>query len=410
LKGTLMTIPLLENRRIILGVTGSIAAYKSAELASMLTQAGTLVDVVLTEAGQRFVSALTFQSLTGRHAYTDSDLWGEEGHIVHVRVAEGADLLMVAPATANTIAKLAHGQADSLLAVVALAAGCPLLIAPAMDAGMYANPATQANVELLRSRGAIFIGPVEGRMASGMTGLGRMAEPEELLGHIRLALGQRGALSGRKVVVTAGGTHEPIDPVRELANRSSGKQGFALAQAAIDRGAEVILIAGPAHLPTPVGARRVDVHTAAEMRDAVLEAVKDSAALIMAAAVADFRPVELKVSKIKRRANSPQLVLEKTDDILGLVMEQRAQSGAPQVVIGFAAESEDLVANARAKLEERGLSMIVANDITATDAGFEVDTNRVALVHDDGGVVELPLMSKAGVADIVLNGVVRMLT
>jgi hypothetical protein len=220
-------IALLEARRILLGVTGSIAAYKAAELASQLTQAGAQVDAVLTEAAQRFVSALTFQSLTGRQAYTEADLWGTEAHVLHVGLAQGADLLVIAPATADTLAKLAQGRADTLLTLTALAATCPLLLAPAMDAGMYGHPATQANLEILRSRGAILVGPVEGRMASGLVGPGRMVEPAELMGHIRLALGRNGPLTGRKVVVTAGGTQEPLDPVRALTNHSSGKQGCA---------------------------------------------------------------------------------------------------------------------------------------------------------------------------------------
>lgn len=390
-------------------MTGSIAAYKAVDLASRLTQAGALVDVILTEAAQKFVSPLTFRSVTGRPAYTDADLWGQEAHILHVGLAEDTELLVIAPATANTLAKLASGQADSLLTVSALTARCPLVLAPAMDTGMFEHPATQANLETLRQRGAYIAGPAEGRMASGLVGLGRMLEPAELLGHIRLALGRGGPLGGRKIVVTAGGTQEPIDPVRAIVNRSSGKQGFALAQAALDRGAAVQLVSGPTHLETPVGAERIDVTTAEEMRTAVLAATGQADALLMAAAVADFRPSRTVPEKIKRGRGTPEVRLEPTVDILGEVMAQREKSGRPAVVVGFAAESQDLRTNARTKLQAKGLSLIVANDITDPNAGFAVDTNRVTLIDASGTLQELPLMSKAEVAEAVLQRVVRML-
>jgi phosphopantothenoylcysteine decarboxylase/phosphopantothenate--cysteine ligase len=402
-------IPLLDGHRVVLGVTGSIAAYKAVELASRLTQAGALVDVILTEAAQKFVSPLTFRSVTGRPAYTDADLWGQEAHLLHVGLAEETELLVIAPATANTLAKLASGQADSLLTVSALTARCPLVLAPAMDTGMFEHPATQANLETLRQRGAYIAGPAEGRMASGLVGLGRMLEPTELLGHIRLALGRGGPLGGRKIVVTAGGTQEPIDPVRAIVNRSSGKQGFALAQAALDRGAAVQLVSGPTHLETPVGAERIDVTTAEEMRTAVLAATGQADALLMAAAVADFRPSKAVPEKIKRGQGTPEVRLEPTVDILGEVMAQREKSGQPAVVVGFAAESQDLRTNARTKLQAKGLSLIVANDITDPNAGFAVDTNRVTLIDASGTLQELPLMSKAEVAEAVLQRVVRML-
>jgi phosphopantothenoylcysteine decarboxylase/phosphopantothenate--cysteine ligase len=278
-----------------------------------------------------------------------------------------------------------------------------------MDAGMYEHPATQANLETLRGRGAIVVGPAEGRMASGLLGVGRMVEPSELLGHLRLALGRDGSLARRKVVVTAGGTQEPMDPVRVIANRSSGKQGFALAQAALDRGASVLLIAGPTHLPTPVGAERIDVCTAAEMREAVLAATENADVLMMAAAVADFRPADPPAQKIKRAQGVPQVKLEPTEDILALVAARRHDTGRPEVVVGFAAESDDLVSHARAKLEARGLSLIVANDITAEDAGFAVDTNQVIILDAEGGVEKLPLMTKEQVAESVLERVARLL-
>lgn len=401
-------IPIFHERRILLGVTGSIAAYKAADLASRLTQAGAQVDVILSEAAQRFVSPLTFQSVTGRRAYSDADLWSDEAHILHVGLSVGADLFVIAPITANTIAKLAHGQADSLLTIMALAVQCPLLIAPAMDAHMFSHPPTQSNVGVLKERGVIVVGPVEGRMASGLTGLGRLMEIPELMGRIRWELARHGPLAGKKVVVTAGGTQEAIDPVRVITNRSSGKQGFALAQAALDRGAEVILISAPSSLETPVGVMHIDVRSAAEMRDAVMRAAGEADALLMAAAVADFRPKKAATAKIKRHKGVPSLGLEPTDDILSLVAVEKAKSGKPQIVVGFAAESEDLVANARAKLEQKGLALIVANDITAKHAGFEADTNQVTLLDTKGGIQELPLMSKAEVAEAVLQRVVNL--
>ena len=403
------TIPTLKNRRILLGVTGSIAAYKAADLASKLTQAGMQVDVILSAAARKFVTPLTFQSVTGRKAYTESDLWGEDAHVLHVGLVEGADAFMIAPATANTIAKLATGQAESLLTLTALGARCPLIMAPAMDVGMYEHIATQENVKILHERGVIIAGPAEGRMASGLIGKGRMLETTELVGTLRQVLGQAGPLDGLKIVVTAGGTHEPIDPVRVLANRSSGKQGFSLAQSAIDRGGRVVLIAGPTMLPTPVGARRIDVITAAEMLEATQVNVTNADVLLMAAAVADFRPGEAATDKIKREKDIPEITLERTEDILAAVSKLKVKTGWPRVIVGFAAESQKLIENAQSKLEEKGLDLVVANDITADDAGFAVDTNRVTLLDRTGDSEELPLMSKDAVAEEVLQRVVALL-
>jgi phosphopantothenoylcysteine decarboxylase / phosphopantothenate---cysteine ligase len=403
-------IPLLTNKRLLLGVTGSIAAYKAADLASQLTQAGAQVEAVLTEAAMQFISLLTLQSVTGRRAYRPADLWGGEAHVLHVGLAERAELLVVAPATADFIARLATGQADDLLALAALAARCPILIAPAMDGGMWAHPATQANVKTMQERGVIVAGPAEGRMASGQVGVGRMLEPDEILGHIRLALARDGRLAGRKIVVTAGGTQEPLDPVRFISNRSSGKQGFALAQVALDRGAEVTLVAGPVALPTPYGARRVDVQTTAEMAEAVLAECVEADVLLMAAAVADFRPETVADQKIKKSSGEVPLVrLAQTTDILAAVAEHRAQAGRPAVIVGFAAESQNVVDNARAKVFAKKLDYIVANDITARDAGFAVDTNRVTIVDAGGGIEALPLLTKTQVAEAVLERVERLL-
>lgn len=396
-------VRVLEGRKILLGVTGSIAAYKAVELASQLTQAGASVDVILTEAAQAFVQPLTFSSVTGRRAYTDADLWGDEAHVLHVGLAHEVALNLIAPVTANTMAKLAHGQADNLLTLTALGSKCPLALAPAMDVGMYEHPATQANVETLKSRAAILIGPLEGRMASGKIGIGRFVEPGELMGWVREILGREGALTGKSIVVTAGGTHEPLDPVRVIANRSSGKQGFALAQAAVDRGASVRLIAGPTSLPTPVGVVRVDVSTAAEMLESTLEASEGADALIMAAAVADYRPIKTQKQKIKRHKGVPEIELETTPDILVEVMKRKKKSGHPSRIIGFAAESQDLLENARKKLEQKELDLIVANDISATDAGFSADTNRVTLLSHSGDMEELELMHKTEVAERIID-------
>lgn len=396
----------LQNKHLLLGVTGSIAAYKAADLASKLTQAGAEVDAILTAAATNFVAPLTFQSVTGRAAYTD--LWGADAHVIHVGLGERADLLVIAPATADILAKLAHGLADDLLTVTALAARCALLVAPAMDGAMFEHPATQANIKTLAERGVTLLGPAEGRMASGLVGRGRMIEPDEILGHIRFTLGRRGPLAGRRVVVSAGGTQEPLDPVRFISNRSSGKQGFAVAQAALDRGARVTLVAGPTSLPTPVGAQRTDVQTAAEMAEAVLAASMEADALIMAAAVSDFRAAQVADQKIKK-TEVPQMALERTIDILSVVAERREKTRRPTVVVGFAAESQDLIENAREKVLRKKLSLIVANDISARDAGFSVDTNRVTLIGATGGVEPLPLLSKAQVADVVLERVVGLL-
>lgn len=400
----------VSNRRIVLGVTGSIAAYKAGEIASRLTQWGAQVDVILTSGALHFITPLTFQSLTSRKAYTDDDLWGGEGHVTHVGLGRAAELIVIAPATANTLSKLAYGMADNLLVLTVLASQCPLLVAPAMDAGMFQHPATQEAVRILEQRGVMMIGPAEGRLASGLVGRGRMVEPAEVLAAIRWRLGRSGPLAGRKVVVTAGGTQEPIDAVRVITNRSSGKQGYALAQAALDVGAEVVLITTPTALTPPYGARVITVRTAADMLEAVLRETQDAEALVMAAAVADFRPRVAHGQKIKKENGIPALELEATPDILMAVAERRARLGYPRRVIGFAAESDDLLIHAQEKLQRKRLDMIVANDISATDAGFEVDTNRVTLLFADGRIQALPLMSKEAVAETVIQQLVASLT
>jgi len=409
-----MTEKYLDQKNILLGVTGSIAAYKAADLASKLTQAGALVDVILSPAATEFITPLTFQSVTGRPAFTDEALWGAQAHVLHVGLGHTADMFVLAPATANTIAKLAHGLADNLLVLTSLSFGSgsvdrPLLIAPAMDGGMLNHPSTQENLELLRQRGAIIIGPEVGHLASGLEARGRMTEPAVLLGHIRYLLTRQGPLHGHRVVVSAGGTQEPIDPVRHIANRSSGKQGYALAQAALDAGAEVTLISAPVALEPPQGADLVQVTTAAKMEAAVMAACMEADVLLMAAAVADFRPARVDSQKIKKISGLLSIELEPTNDILTAVSNQRQQSGNPRVIIGFAAETQDLLANAETKLNSKHIDLIVANDISQKGAGFSVDTNQVTLLYPDGQSTPLPLMTKSEVAERVIAEVIKFL-
>ncbi len=408
---------IFTGKHLLLGVTGSIAAFKAADLASKLAQAGALVDVILTSGAEKFVTPLTFQSVTGRRAFTDADLWGGEAHVLHVGLAHQADALVIAPCTADTLAKLAHGLADNLLTITALANRAPLVLAPAMDGGMFDAPATQSNLQTLLERGASVIGPAEGHLASGLSGRGRMVEPAEILGHLRLVLGRGGALAGKSVVVSAGGTQEPLDPVRVLTNRSSGKQGYALAQAALDAGADVTLVSAPTALTPPIGAKVVQVETARQMLEAVLKESVHADALIMAAAVADFRPKKAAGNKMKKRDGIPQVALEATEDVLEAVARARLAlsevegSGKkrPRVVVGFAAESRDLLSNASEKLKSKKLDMIAANDISASDAGFGVETNRVTLLYANGKQESLPLMSKVEVAETIIARLAALL-
>jgi phosphopantothenoylcysteine decarboxylase/phosphopantothenate--cysteine ligase len=412
-----MSIRVLQGKHILLGVTGGVAAYKVVTLASRLTQAGAVVDVVMTEAATRLVAPLTFQAVTQREVYTDLFLLPPETkpgapagaiHIPHIALAKAADLLLIAPATANTIAKLAHGLADNLLTSLALASPAPLLVAPAMESGMWAHPATQANVAVLGARGATLVGPAAGHLASGAAGVGRMSEPEEILEMARVVLGRGGDLAGWHVVVSAGGTREAIDPVRFVSNRSSGKMGYALALAARDRGAGVTLVTA-AGLPDPVGVKSLHVESTAEMCDAILTAADGADALVMAAAVADYRPAEVAAQKIKKTGAELVLHLARTADILVEVARQRQAGRGPRLTVGFAAETQDLLDNAREKLQRKRLDLIAANDVTAADAGFGADTNRVTLLAADGSAEPLPLMSKDDVAHAIWDSVVGLL-
>jgi phosphopantothenoylcysteine decarboxylase/phosphopantothenate--cysteine ligase len=404
-----MEIPILKGRKVVVGVSGGIAAYKAADLTSRLVKAGAQVDVVMTQAAAEFVRPLTFQALTHRPVALEMfSLW-QETEIGHVSLGKRADLMVIAPATASTLAKLAHGLADNMLTTTALACRGPILLAPAMESGMWGNPATVANMEVLGRRGYFSVGPDSGRLASGAEGVGRMSEPDAILDAARWVLGRNGPLAGKKVVVTAGGTREAIDPVRFVGNHSSGKMGFALAYAARDRGAEVTLVHGPAARTAPHGVRAVAVESAEQMQAAVLDAAVDAAAIIMAAAVADYRPKAAAEHKIKKTQGEMALELVRTPDILAAVTTRRAQSGSPRVVIGFAAETCNVLENAREKLTRKGLDLIVANDVLAADSGFGVDTNRVILIDAGGGAASLPLMSKQAVAETVLDRLAALL-
>ena len=390
----------LANSNITLGVTGSIACYKAVDLASKLTQAGALVDVIMTPDARRFLAPLTFQSITHRPVVTDVFDPQSELSIDHVAIAERAHAVIVAPATANTIAKIANGFADDALTTTILATQAPLIIAPAMDAHMYDNPATQRNIAILRERGCVIAGPASGRLASGLIGKGRLLETPELLGCLRQTLGRDGDLAGRKVVVSAGGTQEPIDPVRVIANHSSGKMGYAIAEAARDRGASVSLVTAPTALPDPYGVKLIPAQTALQMQAALQAECSDADALIMAAAVADWRPSSMSEQKVKKGESDEWTVdLIKNPDIIAGI------SGERLVKVGFAAESEDLLANAESKLLSKGLHLIAANDITAEDSGFAVDTNRVILLDREGSKQSLPLMSKYDVGCAILDRV-----
>ena len=395
----------LTGRDIILGVTGSIAVYKAVDLTSKLTQAGALVDVIMTPEATKFVSPITFQSVSGRPVYWD--MWDPHSDLAepHVALARRAHLLVIAPATATVIARLALGLAEEMVSLTALSTRAPVVVCPAMDSQMFEHAATQEHLELLRRRGVKIIGPDEGRLASGQIGRGRLSEVESIIGGIKHVLGASGDLAGKKVVVSAGGTHEPIDPVRFVGNKSSGKMGYAVAEAARDRGATVTLISGPASLPDPFAVQVIRVQRAAEMRDAVISQCTDADALIMAAAVADYQPAETVGEKIKRQnTEAVTLPLVRTPDILG---DLGSRPGL--VKVGFAAESHELLRYARQKIAEKKLDLIVANNITGSDAGFGVDTNRVVILDPDGGQEELPLMSKYEVAWHILDRVAALL-
>jgi phosphopantothenoylcysteine decarboxylase/phosphopantothenate--cysteine ligase len=388
---------------VLLGVSGGIAAYKSAFLARALMLAGAEVTAVLTESATRFVGPDTFSALTGRRAY--SSLWEDPGAVLHVDLAHGNDIAVVAPATANLIAKLANGLSDDLLSATMLEFDGPSVIAPAMHTGMWVNPATQRNVRFLMEHGATIIGPVEGSLAHGDSGMGRMAEPEDIAVAVSGLVRPRD-LEGRAMVVTAGPTHEPIDPVRFVGNRSSGKMGIALAREATSRGASVTLVLGPGTVLAPPGMDVVAVQTAEEMLEATLQAFAGADAVIMAAAVADFRPKSAADAKIKKEVGTPELVFEPTPDILSELATRR--SGG-QVLVGFAAETQDVLEEGRKKLQRKDLDVLVANQVGADGTGFGADTNRAAILGRRGELAPMRLWSKAELARAVCDEVVTLL-
>lgn len=393
---------MLENKTVVLGVTGSISVYKAVDLASRLTQAGARVEVVMTRAATEFLTPVTFRAITGRPVITEMFRPASEFSIGHVALAEAADIVVIAPATANIIARLAGGIADDMLCCTVLASEAPIVLAPAMNVNMYQNRVTQENLARLGDRGFILCSPAYGRLASGKMGLGRLADIEDILAVVQQVLGREGDLAGRRIVVTAGGTQEPIDPVRHIGNRSSGKMGYAVAEAARNRGAEVVLVSAPTHLPDVVGVTMVRVQTALQMQEAVFEAVARADALVMAAAVADYRPSTEATAKIKKETPTLTLELDRTGDIL-------SQVKGDLVKVGFAAESENLIQNARDKLVKKQLHLIVANDITDARSGFGVDTNSVAIIDRQGRTESLPLLPKREVADRILDRVAELL-
>lgn len=396
--------------RITLGVTGGVAAYKAAELVRRLQQEGHSVQVVMTRAAREFVTPLTFAALSGQKVITDlfADSSGGEANlesaIEHIAVAQRTDLLLVAPATADIIAKLARGIADDFLTTLHLACTAPVVIAPAMNVNMWNHAATRENIEMLRTRGVKIVEPAEGYLACGMTGPGRLAGQDDILAAVHEVFKAQRDLEGETILISAGPTCEDLDPVRYLTNRSSGKMGYAVAEAAANRGAKVILVSGPVNLETPAGVERVEVRSAEEMRRAVMERMADAGMVILAAAVADYRPVERRSEKIKKSAAPLAISLEPTADILAEVAKNKDR----RIVVGFAAETDHVAENARKKLVSKNADLIVANDVTAEGAGFDRDTNVVTLFSRDGRDLALPKLPKSEVAQRILDEVLRL--
>src|ERR1700720_1171563 len=395
--------------RITMGVTGGVAAYKAAELVRLLQQDGFTVEVVMTRGAREFIAPLTFAALTGQKVITD--LFGNtqneanlESAIEHIAVAQRTDLLLVAPATADIIAKFSRGISDDFLSTLYLATTAPVVVAPAMNVNMWNHPATQENLERLRSRGVHVVNPNEGYLACGMTGAGRLAGQDAIVSSVREVLQLRRDLEGQAVLLTAGPTQEDLDPVRFLTNRSSGRMGYAVAEAAAQRGAKVILVTGPTALDTPTGVTRVDVRTAAEMLHSVEGNFSDATIAIFAAAVADYRPAEAASQKIKKTAGGITLRLEPNPDILATIARKKGH----RLIVGFAAETDKVAENARKKLTDKNADLIVANDVTAEGAGFDVDTNIVTLFARDGRDLALPKLTKREVAHRILDEVVRL--
>ncbi|HMV56965.1 MAG: bifunctional phosphopantothenoylcysteine decarboxylase/phosphopantothenate--cysteine ligase CoaBC [Nitrospira sp.] len=399
------TGPSLSGVRLVLAVTGSIAAYKAVSLLRLLRREAATVNVVMTAGACRFVTPLTFEVLSGTHVATD--LFEAHQEMLHLSLPEQAQAIVIAPATANCLAKAALGLADDLLSTMLLTTQCPVIFAPAMDGDMWQHPTVVEHVATLRARGAIIVEPEDGPLASGRQGQGRLADEERILAAVHHAVHPRRDWSGRKVLISAGPTQEAIDPVRFLSNRSSGKMGYALAEAARARGADVVLVSGPTSIPVPAGVEYCPVITAEEMHKALTTQLDWSDTVIMAAAVADFRPARPSAHKIKkRRGPVTHLDLEATDDILCELRDRRTS----QVLVGFAAETDDLLAHAKEKLHAKGLDLLVANDVTAPGSGFGSDTNRVWLLAREADPEELPLLSKRDVADRILDRILTVHT
>ncbi|MBW1668155.1 MAG: bifunctional phosphopantothenoylcysteine decarboxylase/phosphopantothenate--cysteine ligase CoaBC [Deltaproteobacteria bacterium] len=394
----------MKGKNVVVGVTGGIAAYKAAELVRLLVKAGAQTRVAMTAHATKFVTPLTFEVLSENRVVWD--MWdGQESPMSHITMSQEADLIIIAPATANFIGKIAHGIADDFLSTSIVAATGKILVCPSMNSRMLLNPAVQENITLLRKRGYTVMAPQEGELACGERGVGRLPEPEQILEQARILLSEHD-LSGMKVLVTAGATVEPIDPVRYITNRSSGKMGYALARAAALRGAEVMLVSGPTSLNPPRNVKVFRVKTAAEMRDAVLGHHAECDVVIKAAAVLDYKPRRQSKTKIKKLEEIQSLELVRNPDILAELGRRR--SGKRSLLVGFAAETHDLMSNAREKLRKKNLDMIIANDVSREDAGFESDTNAVKIIHRDGRVEELPLMTKEDLADRILDRVKKL--
>jgi phosphopantothenoylcysteine decarboxylase / phosphopantothenate---cysteine ligase len=393
---------------IALGVSGGIGAYKAVEVARGLQKRGHEVVAVMTANAMKFVGPITFEAITRRRVITDQFETGSNADIEHIAVASTIDLLLIAPATANLLGKLANGIADDFLSTLYIATRAPVLVAPAMNTQMFAHEAVRANLDTLAARGVRFVEPGEGYLACGWIGKGRMAEPEEIVAAVEEALRPHGPLRGQRVLVTAGPTYEDLDPVRFLGNRSSGKMGFAVAAEAAHRGAEVTLVAGPSLVEPPPVRELVRIRTAEEMHKAVIDRADRMDVVVMAAAVADYTPAEQAVQKVPKGEDTVMLVLRKTPDILADLGHRRLASGRGPVLVGFAAETEDVVAHAAAKREAKHVDLIVANDVSRADAGFAVDTNEVILVGPEG-TEAVPLQSKSRVAAAILDRVERLL-
>jgi phosphopantothenoylcysteine decarboxylase / phosphopantothenate---cysteine ligase len=395
----------LNGTRILLGVTGSIAAYKAVELLRLLTKAGAEVQVVMTEAATKFVAPLTFETLSRQEVLLDIWSLAYSHRIGHIEATQRADLFVVAPATARTIARLALGLADDFLSCIYLASRCPVVVAPAMDCDMLEHQAVQENLGRLRDRGVHIVEADTGPLASGMVGRGRLADLSQILDRVELILAPRQDFAGQVVLVTAGPTREPLDPVRFLSNRSSGKMGYAIAEAAAARGAHVILVSGPTALSAPPGVDLIHVETAEEMYRAVLAKLEPAGVVVKAAAVADYRPKRTADRKIKKEHAASEIALEPTPDILAELGRRKGK----RILVGFAAETDDLLANAKTKLQRKNLDLVVANDVRAAGAGFDVDTNVVTMLDAAGGVEELPLLPKRQIADRILDRVKALL-